>query len=977
MENQSKIQPNSAAAHRASQICPQGGLQKWKPFLLLTAVLALLLGTLFHESFDPEKVLFANDGPLGVLMNPAGQLPENFTGIWQDTNWLGGSEISAPPNISNLIRWSLGPIGFAKFYAPLALLFLGWTAWIFFRSQGFVPIVCALGALAATLNMNTFSNACWGLPSRALALGAVFLALSALTHPGIRPGWARWVFAGFGVGLSILEGYDNGAIFSLFVGIFAVYRALTEGIFGREPSNTPHTNPAGTPNKGTAPDLQTSQTPAPINWGALLAKALGGAAVVALVAALVSSHAVLSVISTQLESKGSPSAAGTAENSGNDAAEAQRNWDWATQWSLPKLEALRVVIPGLFGYRMDSSEGGNYWGTVGRQPGWEEHHQGLPRHSGSGEYLGLGVALMAFWGLLNSFRGARSQWSMTTRSMVWFWAAVAVISLVLSFGRHAPFYKIIYSLPYFSTVRNPIKFMHVFHLAALILFGYGLQAFAREFLSSCKAHSKSNEPDNAQEKISAVRRFKIWWKSEADTMQKLWIIGVGCWMGVSCIGWAIFASYKTELSGYLIDNGFGEQQVKLMHDFSVGEVGWFVIWSFLFAALTLACVWGRFRGKLSRIALVLMGLFIVTDLARANHHWIVAYNYQERFSSNFVVDALKEEPQLHRVVAPALLTNPRQASPFFETICREWIQHHFQYFGVHALEIIQMPRTPKDYNQLNQAFNGALGGSPNQQGLILLPRLWQLTNTRYVLGLRALENNLNGELDPIGRRFQIKLIFNIEPADNPSGYQIVNDPNGHFALYEFTGALPRICLFNTWKWEPSDETTLKRLTDLSWNPESLVLVNPSPAQTEPIADSLVPPATRQGQEVASESGAGPISRKAWTQEGIEYLHYQPKNFRLKVTNKTPSILLINDKFNPDWKAFADGKPIPVLRLNFIMRGIYLEEPGEHEVEFVYAPSNNGLWTTVASGLACLGLFIWVSRKSQPVVEAENIYSPAN
>jgi hypothetical protein len=73
----------------------------------------------------------------------------------------------------------------------------------------------------------------------------------------------------------------------------------------------------------------------------------------------------------------------------------QEKWQFATDWSLPPVETLRVLIPGLFGYRLDTPEGGHYRGAVGRTDGWEQHLQGLPRHSGAGEYAGLFVVLMA------------------------------------------------------------------------------------------------------------------------------------------------------------------------------------------------------------------------------------------------------------------------------------------------------------------------------------------------------------------------------------------------------------------------------------------------------------------------------------------------------------------------------------------------------------------------------------------------------
>src|SRR5205807_2582803 len=125
-----------------------------------------------------------------------------------------------------------------------------------------------------------------------------------------------------------------------------------------------------------------------------------------------------------------------------DAETKREHWDAATMWSLPKLETLRVIIPGLFGYRMDTANGGNYWGTVGQEPGWEETHKGQPRHSGSGEYAGVPVVLIAFWALFRSLRAKGSPFSALQQKSIWFWASAALISLLFAFGRHAPFYQI-------------------------------------------------------------------------------------------------------------------------------------------------------------------------------------------------------------------------------------------------------------------------------------------------------------------------------------------------------------------------------------------------------------------------------------------------------------------------------------------------------------------------------------------------------
>ena len=152
------------------------------------------------------------------------------------------------------------------------------------------------------------------------------------------------------------------------------------------------------------------------------------------------------------------------------------------------MESLRVIVPGLYGYRLDTANGGNYWGAVGQDAGWEKGHNDpewvrthFARHSGSGEYAGVLVVLIAIWTLTHAF-GKGGAFTEKERKMIWFWGGAALIALVLSWGRYAPFYQFVYALPYFSTIRNPMKFMHPFHLSLMILFAYGLQGMWRRYL---------------------------------------------------------------------------------------------------------------------------------------------------------------------------------------------------------------------------------------------------------------------------------------------------------------------------------------------------------------------------------------------------------------------------------------------------------------------------------------------------------------
>ena len=203
-----------------------------RAWLWILLPFVVMLCVLFYRSFVPGQALFANDGPLGASKARMYEMPAGFFGVWNDLSWLGLDSGSFPWNSWGSMRWAFGPLGYVNFSPLVSLLFCGLCAAVFFRTLGFNTMVCSLGALAAALNGNFFSNACWGLPSRATGLGMTFLALAAL-HSSLRGPWGqrllRTAFAGFAVGMSISETSDNGVIFSLFVGCFALFVALHLG----------------------------------------------------------------------------------------------------------------------------------------------------------------------------------------------------------------------------------------------------------------------------------------------------------------------------------------------------------------------------------------------------------------------------------------------------------------------------------------------------------------------------------------------------------------------------------------------------------------------------------------------------------------------------------------------------------------------------------------------------------------------------
>jgi hypothetical protein len=88
---------------------------------------------------------------------------------------------------------------------------------------------------------------------------------------------------------------------------------------------------------------------------------------------------------------------------------------------------------------------------------------------------------------------------------------------------------------------------------------------------------------------------------------------------------------------------------------------------------------------------------------------------------------------------------------------------------------------------------------------------------------------------------------------------------------------------------------------------------------------------------------------------VRFESYKPKHIVLSAKTTAPCLLLLNDKFDPNWKVTVDGQPARLQRCNFIMRGVFLDQPGEHRVEFKFQPPLTGLYVSLAAVFVGLGL----------------------
>lgn len=105
---------------------------------------------------------------------------------------------------------------------------------------------------------------------------------------------------------------------------------------------------------------------------------------------------------------------------------------------------------------------------------------------------------------------------------------------------------------------------------------------------------------------------------------------------------------------------------------------------------------------------------------------------------------------------------------------------------------------------------------------------------------------------------------------------------------------------------------------------------------------------------------------------VSYTHFGIQDLALNVRATGNNLLFLSETWYPEgWKAFLDGKEIPIYRMNYMFRGVIVPE-GEHVVTMKFEPAgfavgkNLSLWLNilVLGALAFIGVQSIVRKKRQ-------------
>lgn len=83
---------------------------------------------------------------------------------------------------------------------------------------------------------------------------------------------------------------------------------------------------------------------------------------------------------------------------------------------------------------------------------------------------------------------------------------------------------------------------------------------------------------------------------------------------------------------------------------------------------------------------------------------------------------------------------------------------------------------------------------------------------------------------------------------------------------------------------------------------------------------------------------GLLKGKGTRGQPAQILSYQPEEVILESQSDEAGLLILTDIFYPGWQAEVDGNRVPILRTNYLFRGVFLT-PGSHTIRFFYRPES--------------------------------------
>lgn len=235
-------------------------------------------------------------------------------------------------------------------------------------------------------------------------------------------------------------------------------------------------------------------------------------------------------------------------------------------------------------------------------------------------------------------------------------------------------------------------------------------------------------------------------------------------------------------------------------------------------------------------------------------------------------------------------------------------------------------------------------------------------NQIYNLMLNKIENSSN-------RRYRLSLEIK-EPLESPLAVWVTEKPYIEGDLYIDknlkNGSLVFNCLYNNIMHEFNDNETIEEL--VNYSPRVFI------ANNIQIRDS--------NEEILKEMKDEYIPNTAFLMQDdyekikSKYNVYENSNYsgevsikedkgdylNIKSDTKNGCLIVLNDYFDDNWKAYVDGKEVEIIKANYLFRAIYVPDGGVHEIQFKYTPKTLYMCMIVTVLGYLIFVFIIINRK---------------
>ena len=820
----------------------------------------LVLLSVFYAAVFTGRDLFSGDN-IAVFHAEDRPYMQSFSGQWfpRMIGAAGGARLALPQSILDLI---LPPriFNIGMYIVDTVLLFL--AAVYFLRGRGIRGAALFIPAMAFTFTGYGFTLIAAGHRGMFHVRPWAVLVFALLDRGISRKSILYFALAGICAGYTIMSASDVGMLFLVVAATYGMYRLVIS-----------------TPRQSKGP---------------YFGKLLAGVLIAALCFSLTSAGFISSWLKTGYQRR---------QIQIGENKTADEKWEFATNWSMPPEEILEFVAPCIYGYETANREI-PYWGRLGRTLNWMQTRKGFRNFRQHTVYLGVFSLIFAAYAMAAAFRRKEKRRSTSSvqcsdrtpelavaessspestnpqidkstslpRSEVFFWASVFFAALLLSLGRFFPLpFRVFHSIPGLSIMRCPVKFIHLCEFSLVFLFAAGLTVLLSD-LGKYRSMVKSAVEHRGKKKRSGERAHL------PKLLPRFGVVTAALGL-LMFAGAGVVLARASALEVYWADIGFGNHTGTFMANMTGALCRGGFLFLLASAVFFSPAVLGRSRHLIPAAVLFITAVVGIDHVTMARG-FVNVRDVSVYSAPNPVADVIETSDQLGRTAFYLSMRN--KVHPVYGNFCQRDID--FLYPRDILLAFIG--------DEYKQFFD-------SMQKNVL--RLWQITNTRFIVGPAKMLQSLTQH-----PAFQVRSRFNI---DNRGRILPAFDAQSQNVLLEFQGALPRAVVYHAWE-KIDRDAAFSRLSSKEWDPWKSVLVS-----------SDVPLAA------AAESRA--------TSPATVHKH---SNTRVEISANLhqPGILLLNDKHDPDWQVTVNGKRAELLVCNFIARGVYLDE-GAHRVVFTYRP----------------------------------------